>query len=98
MLVADDNADAAESLAQLLRLQGHQVDVARHGEEALGLAVKFRPEVVLLDIGMPGWNGYEVAARIRAEDWGREVILVAVTGWDRKRTSVVRSRRVSTTT
>ena len=81
VLVADDNADAADSLAQLLRLQGHQVDVARNGEEALCLAATSHPEIAVLDIGMPKCNGYEVARRIRAEDWGHELMLIAVTGW-----------------
>ena len=89
VLVADDNVDGAESLAELLRVWGHDVLVAHDGTAALALAEEVRPEILLLDIGMPGLNGYEVAAEIRQRSWGTEVMLVAVTGWghqeDRRR-------------
>jgi CheY-like chemotaxis protein len=89
VVVADDNADAADSLAALLRAVGHEVRVAHDGQEALDVARSFRPAVALLDIGMPGLNGYEVAKRIRSEPWGGGVLLIAVTGWgqqeDRRR-------------
>ncbi len=89
ILVADDNRDALESLAQLLQLAGHEVYQAADGLEALAVASESRPELVMLDIGMPGLDGYEVARRIRAELWGRSMMLVAVTGWgqdaDRRR-------------
>ncbi|MGE5739386.1 MAG: response regulator [Betaproteobacteria bacterium] len=81
ILVADDNRDAAASLATLLSLDGHEVSVAYDGRAALGSADTFRPDVALLDIGMPNLNGYEVARSIRAEAWGRSMMLVAVTGW-----------------
>ncbi len=81
VLVADDNADGADLLATLLRLSGHDVHVAHDGVEALELAARVRPQVALLDIGMPGMSGYEVAERIRGEVWGRQMMLVAVTGW-----------------
>jgi signal transduction histidine kinase/CheY-like chemotaxis protein len=81
ILVADDNADAADSLAAMLRLSGYDVAVARDGEEALALAGEFRPALALLDIGMPKMSGYEVARRIRAAAWGQAMALVAVTGW-----------------
>jgi PAS domain S-box-containing protein len=81
VLVADDNRDAASSLATLLSLDGHDVRVANDGEQALVEAEAFRPDVALLDIGMPGKNGYEVAREIRAKPWGRAMLLVAVTGW-----------------
>jgi two-component system, chemotaxis family, CheB/CheR fusion protein len=81
ILVADDNADAVESLALLLRLAGHDVHAVYDGEAATSAAAKLRPQVVLLDIGMPGANGYEVARRIREQPWGRRVLLVALTGW-----------------
>lgn len=81
VLIADDNSDAAESLAMLLRLDGHQICVAHDGEEALQLAEKERPGVMVLDIGMPGMNGYELASRIRQEAWGKHPLIVAATGW-----------------
>jgi PAS domain S-box-containing protein len=81
VLIADDNKDAAESLAMLLRIEGHQVVVAADGEAAIRLVEEHRPEVALLDIGMPGMNGYEVARHIRSRPDGAYVLLVAVTGW-----------------
>jgi len=81
ILVADDNADALESLAVLLKLSGHEVFSAPNGAAALEAAAEHRPEVVLLDIGMPLLDGYEVARRIRAQTWGRSMMLVALTGW-----------------
>jgi CheY-like chemotaxis protein len=81
VLIADDNEDAAETLAMLLRLEGHEVVVADGGEAAIRLAEEHRPEVALLDIGMPGVSGYEVARHIRARPDGAHVLLVAVTGW-----------------
>jgi two-component system CheB/CheR fusion protein len=81
VLVADDNRDAAESLRLLLGLAGHEVRVAHDGPTALEIAAEFRPDTVLLDIGMPGLNGYEVATRLRALEWGGAPVLVAITGW-----------------
>ena len=81
ILVADDNRDAVESLTLLLTAAGHQVTTAFSGEEALASARQVVPEVVLLDIGMPNGNGYDVARRIREHSWGKEVYLVALTGW-----------------
>jgi signal transduction histidine kinase len=81
ILLADDNADALESLATVLRLRGHQVFSAPNGAIALETAARHMPEVALLDIGMPLIDGYEVARRIRAQEWGKGVTLVAVTGW-----------------
>ena len=89
ILIADDNQDALESLALMLRLEGHEVHCASDGEEALLLAVQRKPEIVVLDVGMPKLDGCEVARRIRAESWGRDAVLVALTGWgqdaDRRR-------------
>jgi PAS domain S-box-containing protein len=89
-LVVDDNIDATDSQAALLRLLGHQVETAYSGAVALEKARAFRPEIVLLDLGMPGMDGFEVARRLRAMREGREVLLVAQTGWgqeeDRRRT------------
>ena len=81
ILVVDDNADAAESLGMILRTLGADVHVARSGPAGLEACGKYEPEVVLLDIGMPGMDGYEVARRIRARDRQRQPALVALTGW-----------------
>jgi PAS domain S-box-containing protein len=81
ILVADDNKDAVTTLALLLKLLGHETRTANDGIEALEVAHQFRPDVVLLDIGMPRLNGYDTARRLRQEPWGRELLLVALTGW-----------------
>jgi CheY-like chemotaxis protein len=81
VLIADDNQDAAETLALLLRVVRHEVHVAYDGPAALELAERIKPDVAVLDIGMPGLTGCEVAERIRGKPWGREMILIAVTGW-----------------
>ncbi len=81
VLVVDDNRDAADSLAMLLSLAGHDVRVAHGGRAALALAEAFRPDVVLLDIGMPDLDGYAVARALRWEPWGANICLVALTGW-----------------
>jgi PAS domain S-box-containing protein len=81
VLVADDNVDSAETLAVLLRLQGYAVATAHDGTEALEVASQFQPDAVLLDIGMPALNGYEVARTIRQQDWGKDILIVAQTGW-----------------
>jgi CheY-like chemotaxis protein len=81
ILVVDDNRDAADSLAVLLRLLGHDLHTAHDGLEAVQAAATFRPDVVLLDIGMPKMSGYEAARSIRRQPWGKGMALVAVTGW-----------------
>jgi two-component system, sensor histidine kinase len=81
VMVADDNTDAADTLATLLELAGHEVRVAHGGRVALAIAQTFRPDVALLDIGMPDLSGYEVAKEIRRESWGAGICLVALTGW-----------------
>jgi len=81
VLVVDDNRDSANSLAMLLKLTGHETHVAYDGEEAVKSAFEIRPEVVLLDIGLPKLNGYEVARKLRHEPWGKQIFLVALTGW-----------------
>jgi CheY-like chemotaxis protein len=85
ILVADDNRDAAESMGLLLEYAGHQVWRAFSGTEALAVALREKPEFLILDIGMPGLNGYEVAERVRGEPWGKRATLVALTGWGQER-------------
>jgi CheY-like chemotaxis protein len=91
LLVVDDNADAAEGLAMLLVAAGNDVRIAHDGVQCLHVAQAFRPEIIFLDLGMPVMDGWETAARIRAEAWGQEMLLVALTGWgqpqDRDRTT-----------
>jgi signal transduction histidine kinase/CheY-like chemotaxis protein len=81
ILLADDNRDAAESLAIILRLEGHEVELAHDGVAALRAFAQHRPDVALLDIGMPKSSGYEVARQIRADPDGERVLLIAITGW-----------------
>lgn len=81
ILVADDNPDGAETMSMLLKLSGHEVYLAHSGAEALEVAKRERPDIAVLDIGMPDLNGYEVAERIRHEAWGERIKLIAVTGW-----------------
>lgn len=91
VLIVDDNHDGADSLALLLQFSGHQTETAHDGLQAVAAAERFRPDAVLLDIGLPKLNGYEVCRRIREQPWGRRVLLVALTGWgqeaDRQRSS-----------
>jgi len=91
LLVVDDNRDAADSLAMLLKLQGHEVRVAHSGPAALEMTKTYTPDVVFLDIGMPGMDGYEVARRLRQQPGLESVVLAALTGWgqqeDRRRTA-----------
>ncbi|MGH8227020.1 MAG: hybrid sensor histidine kinase/response regulator [Steroidobacteraceae bacterium] len=81
ILVVDDNHDAAQSLALLLGMDGHEVRTAGDGLEALEVAEEFRPQVALLDIGMPKLDGYETARRLRARPWAAGMLLFALTGW-----------------
>jgi PAS domain S-box-containing protein len=91
ILVLDDYQDAADSLSRMLRITGMEVRTAYDGIEAVEAAAAFKPDVVLLDIGLPRLNGYEAARRIREQPWGKDMILVAVTGWgqeeDRQRSN-----------
>ena len=93
ILVVDDNHDSALSLAMMLSIMGHETRTAHDGESAVETAESFLPEVVLLDIGLPKLNGYEVAQRIREQAWGTAMFLIAVTGWgqdeDRQRSAEV---------
>ena len=81
ILVADDNRDVVESFQIMLRILGHEVQTALDGEEAIEKAEQFRPDVIVLDVGMPMLDGYETASRIRQRPWSRDVVLIAVTGW-----------------
>ncbi len=81
MLIVDDNRDAADSLAMLQRITGHEIRTAYDGLEAIQVANEFRPDVVLLDIGLPKMDGHEVAQQLRREPWGRQMCMIAVTGW-----------------
>jgi two-component system CheB/CheR fusion protein len=89
ILIVDDNRDAADSLGMMLRLMGNDIRTAYDGEEAVTAAEEFRPDVVLLDIGLPKLNGYEACHRIREQLWSKGMVLIAVTGWgqedDRRR-------------
>ena len=93
ILVVDDNHDSALSQAMMLSILGHETRTAHDGESAVETAESFLPEVVLLDIGLPKLNGYEVAQRIREKPWGASMFLIAVTGWgqeeDRQRSAEV---------
>jgi PAS domain S-box-containing protein len=81
VLVVDDNEDAAGSLGMMLRLMGNEVRTAIDGEEGIATAGVFRPDLILLDIGMPRMNGLEACRRIRLQPWGRGIVIVALTGW-----------------
>jgi CheY-like chemotaxis protein len=81
ILVTDDNVDAASSLAMMLEIMGNEVRTAHDGLEAVDVAAVFRPDVILLDIGMPKLDGFEACRRIRAQEWARGVVMLALTGW-----------------
>ena len=81
VLVVDDNADSADTLAMLLQIGGNETRTAHDGLAAVAAAEAFRPEVALLDIGLPVLNGWDTARRIREQPWGKKMILVALTGW-----------------
>lgn len=85
VVVVDDNRDAAESLVMLLELEGHEVRMASDGQAGLQLARDFDAQAVLLDIGLPDIDGYEVARRIRQQPWGKKLLLIAVSGWGQDR-------------
>jgi DNA-binding response OmpR family regulator len=81
ILVTDDNVDAAASLAMMLEIMGHEVRTAHDGLEAVEVAATFRPDIILLDIGMPKLDGFEACRRIRGQDWAHDVFMLALTGW-----------------
>jgi CheY-like chemotaxis protein len=84
VLIVDDNSDAAATLEVLLKSLGHETRVVHTGINALAAVPEFKPEIVLLDIGLPDIDGYEVARRLRALQTGRSFRIVAVTGWDQE--------------
>lgn len=81
VLVVDDNRDSVETLSMLLRIKGHDARVANDGEEAMVVADEYEPDVVVLDLSLPGIDGYEVAQRLRERPYGGRLVLVALTGW-----------------
>lgn len=81
VLLVDDNADSSEPLSLLLQTRGHETRVSTDGEEAIALADDFRPDCVVLDLGLPRMDGYEVARRLRERPYGADLVLVALTGW-----------------
>jgi CheY-like chemotaxis protein len=81
ILVVDDNPDTVASLAILLEQSGNEIQTAADGLEAVVMAETFRPDIVLLDLGLPKLNGYDAARRIREQPWGKAMLLVAMTGW-----------------
>jgi CheY-like chemotaxis protein len=86
----DDNVDSASTLAMMLKLMGHEVRTAHDGLEGFEAAAAFQPDFILLDLGMPKLNGYETCRRIREQPWGKQIGIIAVTGWgqedDKRRT------------
>ena len=92
LLVVDDNRDAAESMSMLLQMWGHEVAFAYDGPSALETAEQWQPEAVFLDIGLPGMDGYEVAARLRALPQAKGAVLIAITGYGQE-DDRLRSRR-----
>ena len=97
ILIADDNRDAAHSLALLLERDGHEVRTAHDGEETLIVAAAFEPDVVLLDIGMPKMSGYEAARRLRTMPFGPAALIAAITGWGTSWTAAIISVHTANT-
>lgn len=81
ILVVDDNEDSAESLAMLLQLRGHTTALAHDGIEAVEAADRFQPDVVLLDIGLPRLDGFDVCRKLRERPWGASALVIALSGW-----------------
>jgi len=81
VLIVDDNRDSADSLAMLMQITGNKTYMAHDGVEAVAAVEKYRPEVVLLDIGLPGLDGHEVCRRVREQPWGKDIVVIALTGW-----------------
>ena len=81
VLVVDDNVDGAKSLAMMLKLKGNETQIAYDGQEAVSLAEAFRPDAIFMDIGLPKINGYDACRRIQREPWGKDIMMIALTGW-----------------
>jgi two-component system OmpR family response regulator len=81
VLLVDDNTDSSEPLSLLLQAKGHETRISVEGEEAIAMADEFLPDCVVLDLGLPGIDGYEVARRLRERPYGAKLTLVALTGW-----------------
>ena len=81
VLIVDDNRDSADSLAMLMEITNNKTYMAHDGEEAVEAIEKHRPEVVLLDIGLPKLDGHEVCRRVRKQPWGKDIVMIALTGW-----------------
>lgn len=81
VVVVDDNIDNAYSVSLLLEALGHEAKIAHNGIQALGIAHEFQPDAMIIDIGMPGLDGHDLARRIRAEEWGKDLLLIAASGW-----------------
>ncbi len=81
VLVVDDNRDSVETLSTLLRMKGHDARVAADGEQAISVADEYHPHVVILDLSLPGLDGYEVAEALRNRSYRADMVLVALTGW-----------------
>lgn len=81
VLLVDDNTDSSEPLSLLLQAKGHDTRIATEGEQALAMADEFQPGYVVLDLGLPGMDGYEVARRLRQRPYGPDLVIVALTGW-----------------
>jgi two-component system, chemotaxis family, CheB/CheR fusion protein len=84
ILVVDDSSVQAKSLSMLLELMGHEVRLAHDGPSALQISTEFRPDIALIDVGLPGMSGFEVARRIREQPELRHMVLIAQTGWGRE--------------
>ena len=91
VLVVDDNVDAADTLAQLLQLCGHEAYTSHDGERGIAAAERLQPDIILLDIGLPGMSGHDVCRRLRAQTWGARIVIYALTGWGQPE-DLVRSR------
>jgi CheY-like chemotaxis protein len=81
VLLVDDNRDSVETLSMLLRIKGHDAQIAQSGEEAMAAADQYQPHLVVLDLSLPGMDGYEVARQLRRRPYGANLVLVALTGW-----------------
>lgn len=84
ILIVDDNRDGADSLEMMLRILGNETRTAYDGQSGVEIAEEFRPDVVLLDIGLPRLNGYQACRYLREQPWGQTMILIAVTGWSQE--------------